>query len=256
MTRVSENRKMFYIELRDSKYLLAAFMMAILILSLPVAFNSLPSNQSTSAAFKQMAKNEGVKIKAAEPLCGAFSKGDEINIRLTGKITEFYNYQNLFQTSDFNAGMRLEINDSGQGGLLIGSSAAVGFSSVSLPGKFELGNFDISIRINDGQKVSVSFLDRKIEKVVSGLKPKCDNVVVGYGFDSSRVVRGEVQFLASASNSDPRFVPRWLDDGVRADWFRALIAAVFYFTLISVAFKLATETEEKAESAGEDQDCT
>jgi ABC-type sugar transport system permease subunit len=256
MTQVKDNRRIFHNELRDSKYLLIAFMMAILILSLPFAFNLLPSTHSTSTAFKQTANNEGVKIKAAEHLCGALSKGDEINIRLTGNIIEFYNYQNLFQTSDFNAGIRLEINDSGQGGLLIGSSAADGFSSVSIPEKFELGNFDISIRINDGQKVSLSFLDRKIVKVVSGLKPKCDNVVVGYGFDSSRVVRGEVEFLASASNSDPRFVPRWLDDGVRIDWFRALITAVFYFTLISVAFKLATETEEKSESAGEEQDRT
>ena len=253
MTRVSDNHQISYNELRDSKYLLITFMVATLILCLPFAFHLLPTTHSTSTAFKQTARNEGVKIKAAENLCGALSNGDEINIRLIGNITDLYNYQNLFQTGDFNSGIRLEINDLGQGGLLIGSSAADGFSAVSLPGKFELGNFDISIRINDGQKVSVFFLDRKIEKVVSGLKPKCDNVVVGYGFDSSRVVRGEVQFLASASNSDPRFVPRWVDDGVKIDWFRALIAAVFYFTLFSLAFKLATETEENSESAGEDQ---
>lgn len=243
-------------ELRDSKWLLSIFLVTIFVLSLPFFINHLPEKQTNSSTLKEIAKNEGVKIQEGGALCAAFSKGDEVDIRLTGNITEFYNYQNLFQTSDYNSGIRLEINDVGQGALLIGSNAADGYSAVSMPSKFNLGNFDISIRIVDGQRVLLSFLDKKIEKVVSGLSPKCDNVVVGYGFDSGRVIRGEVQFLATASTSNPRFVPQWIDDGVRLDWFRALLSVVFYFTLISVAFKLSTEDEEDEESKREDQDRT
>lgn len=243
-------------ELRESKWLLSIFLVTIFVLSLPFVFNHLPEKKTNSSTLKEIAKNEGVKIQDGDALCAAFSKGDEVDIRLTGNITEFYNYQNLFQTSDYNSGIRFEINDVGQGALLIGSNAANGYSAVSMPSKFNLGNFDISIRIVDGQRVLISFLDKKIEKVLSGLSPKCDNVVVGYGFDSGRVIKGEVQFLATASTSNPRFVPQWIDDGVRLDWFRALLSVVFYFTLISVAFKLSTEAEEDEESKRQDQDRT
>ena len=243
-------------EVRSCRNVLFVFLLSVLALSLPFAFSRLPVTQTKSSALQKLAKSEGVKLDSGEVLCAAFSKGDEVDIRLTGNITEFYNYQNLFQTSDYNSGIRLEINDVGQGALLIGSNAADGYSAVSMPSKFNLGNFDISIRIVDGQRVLISFLDKKIEKVVSGLSPKCDNVVVGSGFDSGRVIRGEVQFLATASTSNPRFVPQWVDDGVRLDWFRALLSVVFYFTLISVAFKLSTEAEEDEESKREDQDRT
>jgi hypothetical protein len=125
---------------------------------------------------------------------------------------------------------------------------------VPISEKFKHGKFDLAINIRHGNNVAVSFQNEKTEKVIKGLNPKCDNIIVGYGYDSSRVVRGEVQFIASAPNSVPRFVPRWLDVGVRTGWFSALNFAVFYFGLFLVAFKLSGSTDEKTEIAHEEHD--
>lgn len=95
--------------------------------------------------------------------------------------------------------------------------------------------------MKDGDTVLVSFQNQKIKKVIDGLQPKCDNIIVGYGYDSSRVIRGNVLFTASAPYSVPRFVPRWLDNGVRADWYKALIFGLFHLVLFFVAFRLSAD---------------
>ena len=234
------------------KHLYIVFLTSILVLSLPFVVNLLPTTQSTSYVYEQQSKNEGTKVDAGEPLCEALIKGEEITIRLTGYITELGSYQNLFQTSYHNAGIRLEISDLGEAVLLIGTKS--GFSLVSIPKKLETGVFDLSIRIKDGKKVFVTFLNEKTEKTINGLHPKCDNIFVGYGYDASRVVKGEVKFVATAPSSVPRFVPRWIDNGLRVDWFRALIFMIFYSALFFAAFKLSDETEEKPESLCKEND--
>ena len=240
--------------IKTNKYLINAFLFATIVLLLPIAFNLFPTMQESVKKIEKQTRNEGSKVLNSQALCQAINEGDEINFKISGNLTELYNYQNLFQTSDLNAGIRFEIDGLGQGGLLIGSSAADGYSGLSIPEKFVAGTFDISIRIKDGSTVLVSFLNQSTEKVFTGLKPVCDNFIVGYGYDSSRVIKGEIQFIATASYSKPRFVPSWLDNGVRVDWFRALITALFFFTAISMAFKMSTDTEDETESTHQKQD--
>lgn len=246
--------KTLFTKVYKYKNLHIVFVITILVLSLPFAFNLLPSTQSTRLIYEQNASNEGVKINSGEPLCTALAKGDEINIRLIGNISELYSYQNLFQTSDLNSGIRLEINDVGEAGLLIGSNGVDGFSLVLVPKNFETGSFDISIRITDGKRVSITFQNEKTEKVINGLKPKCDNVVIGYGYDSSRVIKGKVHFSVNSPYSVPRYVPHWINNGLRLDWLRTLCFGVFYFALFFAAFRLSIESEKKTESALREDD--
>ena len=237
-----------------NKALIVAFVSLTMILLLPMTFNLLPTKQESVKMIERQVRNEGVKVLNGQALCQAVNDGGEIVFKISGNLTELYNYQNLFQTSDLNTGIRFEIDGLGHGGLIIGSSAADGYSGLSIPNKFVVGNFVISIRIKNGSTVLVSFLNQKTEKVFSGLKPICDNFIVGYGYDSSRVVKGEVQLIATASYTKPRFIPNWLDDGVRVDWFRALISSLFFFTALSIAFKMSTDTEDETENAHQKQD--
>ena len=237
-----------------NKALIVAFVSSTMILLLPMTFNLLPTKQESVKMIERQVRNEGVKVLNGQALCQAVNDGGEIVFKISGNLTELYNYQNLFQTSDLNTGIRFEIDGLGHGGLIIGSSAADGYSGLSIPNKFVVGNFVISIRIKNGSTVLVSFLNQKTEKVFSGLKPICDNFIVGYGYDSSRVVKGEVQLIATASYTKPRFIPNWLDDGVRVDWFRALISSLFFFTALSIAFKMSTDTEDETENAHQKQD--
>ena len=210
--------------------------------------------QESVRTIETQTRNNGSKVLNGEEICRAMDNGDEFNIKISGYLTELYNYQNLFQTSDLNTGIRFEIDGLGQGGLLIGSYAVDGYSGLSIPDKFVAGPFDISIRIKDGSTVLVYFLDHSTEKVFTDLKPKCDNFIVGYGYDSTRVVKGEIKFVATILDSKLRFVPRWLDNGVRVDWFRALLSSLFFFSALSIAFKMSSDTEDETERADEEQD--
>jgi hypothetical protein len=226
-----------------------------LILLLPIIFNQFPTTQVSTKKIALDAHNQGVKINDGDWLCKNMENGDQINIQVIGTLDELYNYQNLFQTGDANSGIRFEIDGLGQGGLIVGSAAADGYSDLLVPGKFSAGKFDLSIRIYDGSRILVSFLNESTEKSFAGLSPICDNFVVGYGYDSGRVIKGKIQFTAAASYSSPRFVPIWLDNCVRADWFRALVTSLFLFLALALAFRMSTEIEDETESTHEQQDC-
>jgi hypothetical protein len=241
-------------KIRANKYQIVSFLLSTVVLLLPISFNQLPTTQVSTKKFEVSTTNVGVKVADGEKFCRALEEGDEIAFKISGTLSDLYNYQNLFQTSDLNAGIRFEINELGEGGLLIGSSAPDGYSGLLIPGKFVAGKFDLLIRIKDGSKVFVSFLNKETEKVFEGLKPTCDNFVVGYGYDSVRVIKGNVQLTATASYSKPRLIPGWLDDGVRVDWFRALVTSIFFFTALAIALKMSTDSEDQIENAGEKQD--
>ena len=255
MNRETTSRVIAKNQLHANKYLIASFLLSTLVLLLPISFNQLPTTQVSTKNIEVSTNNAGIKVADSEQICRAMEQGDEINFKISGTLSELYNYQNLFQTSDLNAGIRFEINGLGEGGLLIGSSATDGYSGLLIPGKFAAGQFDVLIRIKDGSKVLVSFLNNETEKVFEGLKPTCDNFVVGYGYEPGRVIRGNLQFSATASYSKPRLIPSWLDKGVRVDWFRALITSLFFFTALAIAFKMSTDTEDETENADEKQDC-
>ena len=240
--------------IKTNKYFLIIFLASTLVLLLPVLFNLLPTIQDSVLTIEKQTRNNGSKVLNGQAICQAMNFGDEINFRISGTLTELYNYQNLFQTSDLNSGIRFEIDGFGQGGLLIGSYAADAYSGILIPEKFVVGPFDIAIRIKDGSKVLVSFLNQNTEKVFTGLKPKCDNFIVGHGYDPTRVIKGEIQFVATILDSKPRFVPSWLNNGVRVDWFRALISSLFFFVALAMAFKMSSDTEDKTENAHEKQD--
>jgi len=254
MNRENTSRVIAENQIRANKYLIASFLLSTLILLLPISFNQLPTTQVSTKNLEVSTNNAGIKVADSDQICRAMEQGDEINFKISGTLSELYNYQNLFQTSDLNAGIRFEINGLGEGGLLVGSSASDGYSGLLIPGKFVVGRFDVLIRIKDGSKVLVSFLNNETEKVFEGLKPTCDNFVVGYGYEPGRVIKGNVQLSATASYSKPRLVPSWLDNGVRVDWFRALITSLFFFTALAMAFKMSTDTEDQTENADEKQD--
>ena len=254
MNRENTSRVIAENQIRANKYLIASFLLSTLVLLLPISFNQLPTTQVSTKNFEVSTNNAGIKVADSDQICRAMEQGDEINFKISGTLSELYNYQNLFQTSDLNAGIRFEINGLGEGGLLVGSSASDGYSGLLIPGKFVVGRFDVLIRIKDGSKVFVSFLNNETEKVFEGLKPTCDNFVVGYGYEPGRVIKGNVQLSATASYSKPRLVPSWLDNGVRVDWFRALITSLFFFTALAMAFKMSTDTEDQTENADEKQD--
>jgi len=119
--------------------------------------------------------------------------GGEVRISLQFTPRVLRNYQNLLQTADFNDGIRFEIDEGGNVGVLV-SDGNGGFLAVGSEQK-ALAEQEMSVRIrivaNDGVYMSVN---NSVELKNKGMpKPSCDRALLGAGFDDSRSFNGEVR---------------------------------------------------------------
>ncbi len=124
------------------------------------------------------------------------------------KATDFSGHPNLFQTANYNQGIRLEISEAGSALLvpLKGSSAALKAMPISIDQDgqrwhelvFELLNHNY-INVTLDQIAVVSFKDPAIAADLS-------NIIVGGGFDSTRYFKGEIkEVLAKTGIHDQTF---------------------------------------------------
>ena len=83
---------------KTNKYLTVAFLFSTLVLLLPIVFNLFPTMQESVEKIEMQTRNNGSKVLNGQVICEAMNLGDVIKIKISGNLTELYNYQNLFQT--------------------------------------------------------------------------------------------------------------------------------------------------------------
>ena len=125
------------------------------------------------------------------------SEKSQINISFDFQIGKDFSsgpqYQNLFQTADFNTGIRLELAKENHWAILVGDKTgkSKGFDLGVLPTNGEWHKF--KIEISNGEIVAL--LDNKT--IITGqLEPKTfqvDHVLIGQGFSSERAFNGEIR---------------------------------------------------------------
>ena len=127
------------------------------------------------------------------------------------------NYQNVFQTSDLNNGLRLEIDESGVTALILGqpnSSAIVanGLQTHLVP----LKETTIEIEVSPKYGSSINILQEKLPVIrtsYGNLAPACDKVRVGVGFDDTRKFSGTVKIRFQYGNWRQLLpLPSWSKD--------------------------------------------
>lgn len=127
-----------------------------------------------------------------------------IKLRVRAKSVD--RIQNAFQSDALNFGVRVEISEGGVVGLVAQSYV----STPELVGVVALGKLRpsrvsiIEIEFREGRTMAIS-LDGSVpaEKPVL-LAPRCDSVLIGAGFDESRVFDGTVTLTMEITRTDTR----------------------------------------------------
>ena len=120
-------------------------------------------------------------------ICNTLSKKHgEVKISILVTPTVLRNWQDIFQTSDANAGIRLELDENGLAGLIVSGKTPDNLISASSPSLLSVGKQStilIVISHNSGVTISV---DGEGSGIVGVVKPLCDRLRIGVGFDNTR----------------------------------------------------------------------
>ena len=135
-----------------------------------------------------------VALPVDESLCQVLRKDDgEIRIAFLVVPKTLRNYQNIFQTSDGNKGIRIEIDETGGVGLIV-ADTSTGFLAAGAERKVS-PNVENQVRVtltrSRGVSISVNDSDKSVTK--GEASPMCDRFLIGAGFDETRIFSGSVQ---------------------------------------------------------------
>jgi len=114
-------------------------------------------------------------------------KHGEVRISILVTPNALRNWQNVFQTSDVNAGIRLEINENGLFGVIVSDGTPAQFLGVGPSSLLTIGKqSSISIIIAHDSGITISVDGKGGSGVTGVVKPKCDRLRIGVGFDDTR----------------------------------------------------------------------
>jgi hypothetical protein len=177
---------------------LRAQVLAIILGGVLMAFSSLPETFQNDGEIVYSTSNDVVELGSIEKICQTLHapKG-ALKISLSIVPQELRNYQNVFQTSNLNSGLRLEIDEGGTTALILGepnSSAIVanGLATRLVP----LRETKIEMEVSQKYGSSINIPEEHLPVIRTSygkLLPACDNVRVGIGFDDTRKFSGTVE---------------------------------------------------------------
>lgn len=163
-----------------------------------MAFSTLPETFQNDGEIVYSTSNEVKELGPIEKLCETLHnpKG-ALKISLSIVPAELRNYQNVFQTSNLNSGLRLEIDEGGTTALILGepnSSAIVanGLATRLVPLKETKIEMEVSQKYGSSINIPEEHLP-VIRTSYGKLLPACGNVRVGIGFDDTRKFSGTVE---------------------------------------------------------------
>lgn len=119
--------------------------------------------------------------------------------KLRIKAANLSNWQNIFQTADFNSGIRIEINEFGQVGLIIGKKVD-GFAVVTGDKALETDKW-YTLLVQVGREYGASL---KIDNGITSyareeVEPKCNRLLLGIGYDSTRKFNGQASVVITSA---------------------------------------------------------
>ena len=77
--------------IRDNRYSVVVLFVTAFVLLMPMFMNQLPTVHSKKNTFEMFARNQGVRVLGGETLCAALSEGEDIDILVSGNLTDLYN---------------------------------------------------------------------------------------------------------------------------------------------------------------------
>jgi hypothetical protein len=167
-----------------------------------MTLSTLPDVYSTKRSWEDGPSDAVRYIKGREELCKHLEREtDESRFEFVVLPRSLSDYQNIFQTSELNKGVRIEIDKTGTIGALAGTPnnqyIAVGSGPVAVIGK----EIKIRVRVVAQSGVYLRVGDAP-ETFTPGLpQPACDRILLGQGFDQTRIFDGTVSSTMSIGES-------------------------------------------------------
>lgn len=133
----------------------------------------------------------------------------EVRILILVTPNALRGYQNVFQTSDANAGIRLEIDENGSTGVIVAGDTPDQFVAAVSPSRVSVGKQStISLLIAHDTGVTIS-IDDQSSRVIGVVKPLCDRLRIGVGFDDTRSFDGTGSItIVTGLNKPPFSIPK------------------------------------------------
>jgi hypothetical protein len=137
--------------------------------------------------------NSLVTSKEISSVCQLWlSYGGALTIEGVVSFEDRDSNQNVFQTSDLNDGIRMEINPDGLVGVIVGNHVTKEFKGVAI------GRSNSTDRKKSSFSFQLVFINDQIKTVFNGIRNEfsmpgnvlCDKGLVGSGFDESRMLNG------------------------------------------------------------------
>jgi len=158
------------------------FIAMLLLSSLISKYTVINSKLNNSFATTKIIKNNKIN----------FASTSNVEISFLFKIeSNNHNLQNLFQTSNFNRGIRAEIGRNNDLWLLINdiNNKLLG---INITNNIKKNIFNkLLIQYSHGS-IAVIFNDKIISNKFTTLAPKFDNIKFGVGFDNKRIFTGDI----------------------------------------------------------------
>ncbi len=175
--------------------------------------NVLPSRFETADKFSYQIDGTPLDLGEEPRICSTLSrKYGEVRISIFVIPNSLRNFQNIFQTSDLNAGIRLEIDENGSTGVIVAGETANDLLMVGSASRLSVGKMSsISILIAHNSGITMSIDD--IKSTLLGIaNPKCDQLRIGVGFDDNRGFDGMGSIVFEVGINQKRYlIPTWLE---------------------------------------------
>lgn len=214
--------------------LVGLFLCAV-TLGFPKLIDLLPREEVQTSSMSLRYTGEPILLGERREICEAVSANRTVIINVRGRINELRNYQNLFQTGSQNAGIRVEIDDRGTVGLIVANRSELTFASLASSGTITPGRIQMRFVLRDGKLMTNQVGASISTGILADPQPTCNDVVVGYGFDSSRRTDGNYRIDITTFTERPRFVGFRFEELMRNEFVRSLsLALLIFFFLLSV----------------------
>lgn len=175
--------------------------------------NALPSRFEVAEKYSNEIDGRPRDQGGVPRICDVLSqKHGEVRISILVTPNSLRNFQNIFQTSDLNAGIRLEIDENGSAGVIVAGEKLENLLIVSSPSRLSVGKrSSISILIAHDSGVTMSIDDIK-STLLGTVNPKCNRLRTGVGFDDTRGFDGMGSIKLEAGINHKQYsTPAWLE---------------------------------------------
>jgi hypothetical protein len=218
----------------------------LLFLLMPTFLGLLPREQVRTNSINVHFDGTPTRLGSRDKICRAVADHRALVVSVRGTINELRNYQNLFQTSSLNSGIRVEIDETGTVGMVVANESDLGFAALLGAGTVTPGPIRMVFAITNANSMVVRVGKSSSRADLVGPRPACDNIVIGLGYDESRTTSGtlDIQFTTFADR--PRFVGLWVEDLTADEFFRTVALSLVVFCSLLIVLNIAERSSDNA----------